>query len=101
MTLSATKKYKNETDDNSQTVVLSTANPYKFTADVLKAISNEQIEDPFVAMRRLEEISNMNTPKNLKELEQLPIRFDRSIKISDGLNVIRKRFEEINDDHQN
>ncbi len=99
--LSATKKYKNETDDHSQTVILSTANPYKFTADVLKAISNEQTEDPFVALRKLEEISRMEAPKNLKELEELPIRFNRSIKISDGMNVIRKRFEDINDDHQN
>ncbi len=99
--LSAVKKYKNETDDNSQTVILSTANPYKFTVDVLKAISNEQIEDPFVALRRLEEISHMEAPKNLKELEEFPIRFNRSIEISDGMNVIRKRFEEINDDYQN
>ena len=99
--LSATKKYKNETDDHSQTVILSTANPYKFTADVLKVISNEQIEDPFVALRKLEEISRMEAPKNLKELEELPIRFNRSIEISDGMNVIRKRFEDINDDHQN
>ena len=99
--LSATKKYKNETDDISQTVVLSTANPYKFTADVLKAISNERIEDPFVALRKLEEISRMEAPKNLKELEELPIRFNRSIEISDGMNVIRKRFEDINNDHQN
>ena len=99
--LSAVKKYKNETDDHSQTVVLSTANPYKFTADVLKAISEEQIEDSFVAMRKLEEISLMEAPKNLKELEKLPIRFNRSIEISDGMNVIRKRFEGINDDHQN
>ena len=99
--LSATKKYKNETDDISQTVVLSTANPYKFTADVLKVISNEQIEDPFIAMRKLEEISNMDAPKNLKELEQLPIRFEHSIEIKDGMNIIRKRFEEINDDYQN
>ena len=99
--LSAVKKYKNETDDHLQTVILSTANPYKFTADVLKAISNEQIEDPFVALRKLEEISRMEAPKNLKELEELPIRFNRSIEISDGMNVIRKRFEDINDDHQN
>ena len=99
--LSAVKKYKNETDDHSQTVVLSTANPYKFTADVLKAISDEQIEDSFVAMRKLEEISLMEAPKNLKELEKLPIRFNRSIEITDGMNVIRKRFEDINDDHQN
>ncbi len=99
--LSAAKKYKNETDDHSQTVILSTANPYKFTADVLKAISDEQIEDPFVALRKLEDISRTEAPKKLKELEQLPIRFKRSIEINDGMNVIRKRFEEINDDHQN
>ena len=99
--LSAVRKYKNETDDNLQTIVLSTANPYKFSADVFKAISNEEIEDPFVAMRKLEEISHMKAPKNLKELEELPIRFNRSIEINDGKKVIRKRFEEINDDHQN
>lgn len=99
--LNAARKYRNETGDNSRTVVLSTANPYKFTADVLKAVSNEQIEDPFEAMRRLEEISGMKAPKNIKELEQLPIRFNRSIEISEGMNVIRKRFEEINDDYEN
>ena len=98
--LNSVKKYKNETDDNSETVILSTANPYKFTADVLKAISNEQINDPFDAMRRLEEISETEAPKNLKVLEQLPIRFNRSIEINNGMDVIRKRFEEINNDHK-
>ena len=97
----AVNQYKNETEDNSQTVILSTASPYKFTADVLKAINGECIVNPFEAMRRLEQVSDKPVPENLKILEQLPIRFDRSINIEEGMGVIRKRLEDINHAYKN
>ncbi len=97
----AARQYKNETADNCETVILSTASPYKFASDVLKAIDNEYFENPFGAMKRLEEITEKSVPKNLKILEKLPVRFDHSISINEGMDVIRKRLEAINDAHNN
>ncbi len=97
----AAKQYKDETGDNLQTVILSTASPYKFTADVLRAINGESLTNPFEAMRRLEQESGNQIPENLKILEQLPIRFDRSINIEEGMDVIRKRLEDINHAYKN
>ena len=97
----AAKQYRTETGDNVQTVVLSTANPYKFTSDILKAICNVSVSDPFEAMKKLEEISGKAAPENIRSLERLPIRFTRSIKIDEGIAVIRKRLEDIDHAHKN
>jgi len=97
----AAKQYKDETGDNLQTVILSTASPYKFTADVLRAINGESLADSFEAMNRLEQVSGKPVPENLKILEHLPIRFDRSINIEEGMGVIRKRLEDINHAYKN
>lgn len=93
--LAAMRAYKEDTNDQTPCVVLSTASPYKFGHDVLKCISGQEIEDDFEAMNALYEISNMDIPKGLAELKDLEIRFTRSIEKEDGMHVIAKRMEEI------
>ena len=51
------------------TVILSTASPYKFAPAVLKALGEEVPEDCFEAMERLEEISGVPQPERLKGLK--------------------------------
>ncbi len=93
--LDAYLQYKQETNDSTKTIILSTASPYKFCKDVLKAINQENIEDDFDAMYRLNEVTNVPIPKNLSCLKEMPIRFTKSINIEDGMHVIAKRMEEI------
>ena len=97
--LHAMKQYQKETQDSTPCVVLSTASPYKFGHDVLKAALQEDIADDFAAMERLQEASGMTIPAGLAELKQLPVRFERSIEIQDGMHVIAERMKEISHDH--
>ncbi|MBR5341151.1 MAG: threonine synthase [Erysipelotrichaceae bacterium] len=92
----AYRKYKNETKDQTKTVVLSTASPYKFAGDVLKCLEIDE-RDPYKAMEKLGEISGMKIPQNLAELKDLPVRFTRAIEIEEGFETIRNRLKEISD----
>jgi threonine synthase len=61
--------------DKTHTVVLSTANPYKFPQDVLYALSGNDVKDSFKGIKRLHLLTAMKPPKSLTELRYRPIRF--------------------------
>lgn len=94
--VSAYEKYRKESEDDTKAVVLSTASPYKFASDVLNSLGYEE-KEPFEAMKKLNSISGLSIPKNLAELKEMPIRFDSSIAIEEGMDYIAKRLKEIND----
>ena len=93
--LHAMRQYQKETKDAHPCVVLSTASPYKFSRDVLKAVTDHELPNDFAAMEELQRISGMPVPAGLAELEQLPVRFEKSIEIKDGMHVIAQRMKEI------
>lgn len=59
----------------NNTVVLSTASPYKFPASVLDALNESGTGDPFKDANKLEEVSAMPIPESILELKTKPIRF--------------------------
>ncbi len=65
---------ENEKDDTI-TVVLSTANPYKFPQDVLYALSGNDVKDSFKGIKRLNLLTAMKPPKSLLALRYRPLRF--------------------------
>ena len=97
--LHAMRQYRKESGDERPCIVLSTASPYKFCKDVLHCIDNEEIPDDFKAMERLHEVTGVKIPSNLAELKDLPVRFNRSIEIRDGMHVIAERMKEIGNVH--
>lgn len=62
--------YVNDTGDTRPMVVLSTASPYKFPAAVLASLEQSDLADEFRQMERLEELTGVPIPANLKGLEQ-------------------------------
>jgi len=50
-------------------VVLSTASPYKFPAAVLSSLENSTEPDEFKQMERLEQLTGVAIPGNLKGLQ--------------------------------
>ncbi len=68
-------KEKAEETDSVPTVVLSTANPYKFPQDVLYALSGNDVKDSFKGMKRLNLLTAMKPPKQLLDLRYRPVRF--------------------------
>ena len=95
--MSAMKEYKKDHGD-AKVVVLSTASPYKFAADVLEAINGEKHDDAFVAMDKLNELSGMKVPQGLAELKSLPVRFNEAIEVNEGIGCIVDTMRELSHD---
>ena len=71
------RQYRKKTNDGTPTVIVSTASPYKFAADVLRGVSGEKQQetaDAFAASRMLEELTGMPMPEQVKQLKELPVR---------------------------
>ena len=69
--LSVFDKYYDETGDDTKTVVVSTASPYKFAADVLDALGEEPCSDELKSLRKLEDITALPLPESLSSLPKL------------------------------
>ena len=63
-------KYVKESGDETPTVIVSTASPYKFAKDVCTAIDEKyRNEDAFALMSELEKISGVSIPVPVKDIE--------------------------------
>jgi len=72
-----------ETQDHAhQSVLLSTASPYKFSKHVYQALFHETDEDAFAVMEKLEKQTGILAPKGLKELKNLAVRHTHVIEPS-------------------
>lgn len=68
-------KYREQTKDMTKTVIASTANPYKFPASVLRAISGNAPEDDFECVDVLQQVTHTQIPGPLAGLKEKPVRF--------------------------
>lgn len=75
----AFRKYREETGDMRTTITVSTANPYKFTRDVLYAIMGIHVEDAFEAARQLSWFTHTAIPPQIADLESKPILHPDSV----------------------
>jgi threonine synthase len=63
-------KYLNETlDEDTPTVIVSTANPYKFPQDVYSAVSHNEEDDVNKAVKKLFNFTAMEIPTQIEELK--------------------------------
>ncbi|MCD7767969.1 MAG: threonine synthase [Oscillospiraceae bacterium] len=65
--------YRAQSGDQTPAVVVSTASPFKFAADVLAGLGADGGAEPLAA---LSEKSGMPIPAPLQNLEERPVRFD-------------------------
>ncbi len=63
-------EYSVETDDDTLTVIVSTASPYKFAKDVYKAISGREEKDAFKAVMKLQLATALDCPESLFYLKE-------------------------------
>ncbi|MEG0784516.1 MAG: threonine synthase [Christensenella sp.] len=85
------EKYKKATGDDTLSVVVSTANPYKFTQDVLYSVSGERVEDAFAAAEKLSALTGTSIPPQIAELRLKPIMHNECVETS-GLNHAVREF---------
>ena len=91
--------YKQESNDNTPCIVLSTASAYKFAKDVYTALTGKSCIDEFAAMNALHDYTSVVIPKNLACLKDMEIRFTNTVKKEDALAAIAKRLEGLQHDH--
>ena len=67
--------YRKREEDDTPTVVVATASPYKFAADVLRGITGQpKEEDAFLASEKLQQLTGVPMPAQVKALKDLPVR---------------------------
>ncbi|MCI1960015.1 MAG: threonine synthase [Clostridia bacterium] len=87
------EKYKKESNDNTPTVIVSTASPYKFTKDVLKSIDKKYADmEFFPLMKELEKISGVKIPEPIKDIESKPILHKNVIEKNEIKEFIKKQL---------
>lgn len=71
----ALEKYRFLTSDETYTVVLSTASPYKFADSVLAALNDAPAKesDPFALLHKLNEETQVQIPPRMLALADLPV----------------------------
>ena len=69
--------YRRKTGDTAPMLIVSTASPYKFAADVAKAVGVEVRGDAFDAALALENATNIPAPKAIKSLKSMPVLHTR------------------------
>ena len=70
----AYKQYYNDTNDDTVSLIVSTASPFKFTKSIMEAL-NQDIDnrDDFELLEELSKISNLEIPVGLKNLDKKKI----------------------------
>ena len=78
-------QYKEETGDETVSVIASTANPYKFVASVLSSVKEDynKASDEFSLIDELEAVTGAKIPAPLANLKNKAVRFTDSCKKED------------------
>lgn len=84
-----------QAQDPTPCVLLSTASPYKFPEAVLKAIYDDDVKDPFVAIDQLSKQTNTDIPQPLLQLQGAAI-LHRDVIEKDAMSAyVEKTVKEI------
>ncbi|MBQ6133318.1 MAG: threonine synthase [Lachnospiraceae bacterium] len=77
-------KYVSETGDTTATVIASTASPFKFTRNVMKALSKDDPKKTDIELTEdLSKISKVKIPPAIEEIKSAPVRHTDVIEIKE------------------
>ena len=81
----AFRKYSADTNDQTKTVIASTASPYKFTRSVMEAIDKEKYKsmEDLALVDELSAISGTEVPKAIEEIRTAPVRHKTVCEVKD------------------
>lgn len=87
--MSVYMKYLNDTaDEDTATVIISTANPYKFPQAVYKAAAHSTEDDADKAVKKLAAFSAMEIPPQIEELKTKEILHSKVVEKDDIENAV-------------
>ena len=84
-------QYKSATNDETATVIASTASPFKFVRSVMEAIDSKYaaMED-FTLIDELSKIANVPVPKAIEDIRSAPVLHDQVISIEAMPDTVKK-----------
>lgn len=84
------RKYKEETKDETLTVIASTASPFKFTRSVMNSIDKKYNDmDDFELVDKLAELADTKVPKAIEEIRNAPVRHSTVCEADEMESVIK------------
>lgn len=84
------KKYKEETGDNTPSVIASTASPFKFTRSVMNAIDGKYDSmGDFELVDELSRIGNVKVPNAIEEIRNADIRHKTVCEVKEMENTVK------------
>lgn len=89
----AYKVYEKVKKDDTATVVVSTASPYKFTRPVMEAVSGKSSLSDFVLLNNLCELSKVAIPAAVDGIDQLPVLHDTVVDKEDIGKIVEEILE--------
>ena len=85
------KKYKADTNDETKTVIASTASPFKFTRSVMNAIDPKyDAMGDFELVDELSKIGNVKVPNAIEEIRNANILHDTVCEVNEMEAVVKK-----------
>ncbi len=88
-------EYVKKSGDKTQTVIVSTASPYKFSGSVLSALTDKTADDDFDEITLLEDISHTKAQPQIRALKNKDIRFGGEIDKADILAYVKSIISSI------
>ena len=86
------KQYQQDTGDDTKTVLLSTASPYKFPEAVYQAIYGEEL-DVYTAIDKLNEKTGVLIPQSLVGIKDRELLHQREIDKTEIISFIQSEIE--------
>ncbi|PWT27734.1 threonine synthase [Butyrivibrio fibrisolvens] len=83
------EQYKKETNDNTVTVIASTASPFKFTRAVLGAIDKAEDDDDFKLADQLAAKAGLEIPEAVSSIRNAPVRHNTVVEVPDMEKAVK------------
>lgn len=88
-----TKKYQKQTNDKTPTIIVSTANPYKFPETVYSALTKKEVDRTTPTLNQLHNLLEDELPPTVKKLFEVQNTHETCITISEMRDVILKNLD--------
>lgn len=88
------KEYQKASGDETKTIILATASPYKFADSVYKALTDQNLSE-YQAIEAVYEKTGVDIPKPLVQLDQKEILHQKVIDKDDIIHEISQKIKEM------
>lgn len=85
------KNYRQESADQLPVILLATASPYKFPEAVYEAVSHNEANE-YEAIKKLHDLTHIEIPAPLIDLDQRTIRFKEVIKKESIVDFVKEKI---------